>query len=125
MSFTPLTVSYKYPRAGHHKGQMATVCDSKLIRHLANSSPQKVKRRLQQEKKTGHVVKGLLNILHNAVEVGSIPTTSYQRLLFDRNYRLVSKLLSLRTSIAEKKRLLEEYPKLAIAIARLWLAAGL
>lgn len=78
-----------------------------------------VKGIIQSESKQLEVTKSLLNLLENAIVVGSIPVSATQRAFFDANTVLILNLLSKRKSLTWKKAALAKNIALVINIAAL------
>lgn len=96
-----------------------------LVIGLSKASRQAAKRLLLSDKHPEFTLtRSLLNLLHNAVLVGSLPTTEHQKSRLDANRSLVWKLLSPRKSLTWKRDSLAAHPSLAIIIASTCLVAG-
>ena len=92
-------------------------CLCELVSKLPHLPNQKVLETLKGESKDLEVTKSLLNILVNLVEVGSLPVSKYQRQFLDSHAQVVLRLLSPKTSLREKKSILQGSLDLARAIA--------
>ena len=100
-------------------------CDVEIVNKIRRLSPKKVSAYLRNESKTLFVTKSLLNLVYNAVVVGSIPVSRIQRQILDENSSIVWQLISTKRSIAWKKRLLVRNPNLVLTIAALCPESGL
>lgn len=94
-------------------------CDCLRVRRLARQTPQKVRQEIRSEGSDRPLTTSILNLLYNAVIVGSVATTLAQKRILDKNRALVWQLLSDYRSLAWKKRTLESNPSIVIAIASL------
>jgi len=100
-------------------------CDVELVNKIRRLPPKKVSALLQNESKKLLLTKSLLNLVYNAVVVGSIPVSRIQRQILDENKSIVWQFLSPKSSLAWKKRLLVKNPNLALTIATLCPESGL
>ena len=88
-----------------------------VIRKIARGTRAEAVTILQEEGAELKTTKSLLNILHNLVEVGSIPVTERKRAFFNERAQFVWELLSAKRSLAWKKRALEANIAVVINIA--------
>ena len=95
--------------------ELGCLCD--IIWHFPRQSRHKVKRQLQEESKDLEITKSLLNLLHNIVNMGSVPVSRSQKDFFDSHAGIVNELLSSKKSLQVKKKLLESNISLTINIA--------
>lgn len=94
-------------------------CDVSAISRIAKTPRAQVSSILKSESSQNEVTKSLLNLLYNAVIVGSLPVSVTQKSFFDNNSLLVHNLLDNSKSIKVKKELLQKHPSLVINIASL------
>ena len=100
-------------------------CDYKAIGLIRRTSTGRIGTLLKKEGPKRVLLKSLLNLLYNAIVVGSIPVSRIQKKILDDNREVVWQLLSHKTSLAWKKRLLIRHPDLVVTIAALCPADGL
>ena len=94
-------------------------CDTDVIARIAETPRAQVPRILKFESGQLEVTKSLLNLLFNAVIVGSLPVSLTQKVYFDNNANLVHQLVGTSKSLTWKKKELTENSSLAINIASL------
>jgi hypothetical protein len=94
-------------------------CATDIISQISQTPRAAVSLILKGETNNFQVTRSLLNLLHNAVIVGSLPVSHTQRQFFDSKADLVRQLLSNSKSLAWKKALLIGHPALVINIAAL------
>ena len=94
-------------------------CATDIIAKISQTPRAEVSLILKGESSNLEVTKSLLNLLYNAVIVGSLPVSQTQKAFFDSKADLVRLLLSNSKSPAWKKGLLLGQPALIINIAAL------
>ena len=94
-------------------------CDTDVIARISRTPRAQVYRILKFESDRFEVTKSLLNLLFNAVIVGSLPVSSTQKTYFDNNADLVHNLVGTSKSLSWKKKELTDNSSLAINIAAL------
>ena len=94
-------------------------CATDTISKIAQNPRKSVPLILKGESAGLEVTKSLLNLLYNAVIVGSLSVSLTQKAFFDENAASVRSLLSTGKSLAWKKELLTGHPALVINIAAL------
>lgn len=94
-------------------------CDVDIISKIAKTPRAQVQRILKFESDHLEITRSLLNLLYNAVIVGSLPVSSTQKAYFDSNAEQVRHLIGTSKSIIWKKQELTENSALTINIAAL------
>lgn len=111
--------SYKYVQKMSFFTIVMDGCSTDVISKIAQTPRKSVPLILKGESVGLEVTKSLLNLLYNAVIVGSLPVSLTQKAFFDQHSDLVRSLLSTSKSFSLKKALLTEHPALVINIAGL------
>ena len=94
-------------------------CDVQAITRITRTPRTQVLKVLKTESPLFEITKSLLNLLYNAVIVGSLPVSQTQKDYFDTNSQVVRSLLDQSKSIKWKKDILTRNPALIINIASL------
>ena len=93
------------------------LCD--VVSRLPHQNRGEVLQTLQSEPANLPVTKSLLNILENAVRIGSLPVSKVQKDFLDSHAQTVLALLNARKSLKWKKSALEANIPLVVNIASL------
>ena len=92
-------------------------CLGDVVSKFPRLPPYKVREILKSESPDFEITKSLLNLLHNIVEVGSLPVSKRQRQFLDDHPEAVLRLLNPESSLQYRRSSLENYISLAQVIA--------